>query len=195
MAGGLASRLGGRPKGLIEIGGRRMLDRVADLLTAVTGTFPYLVANAADAGRWRPELPLVRDALTGAGALGGIHAALAAAPGASVLCVAWDLPFITAPLLSALLEGLSGVDACVPESGGPRGLEPLCAAYGPACRSAIERRVAAGDLRAIAFHDDVRVGTLPLARVRTFGDPARLFFNVNTPEDVERAERAWPPPG
>jgi len=172
-----------------------MLDHVADLLTAVTGTPPYLVANASDAGRWRPELPLVRDVITGAGALGGIHAALAAASGAPVLCVAWDLPFVTEPLLSALLDGLAGVDACVPESGGPRGLEPLCAAYGPACRAAIEGRIARGDLRAVAFHDDVRLGTLPLARVRAFGDPARLFFNVNTPEDVERAERAWPPPG
>lgn len=172
-----------------------MLDRVAALLTEVTGTPPYLVANATDAGQWRPDLPLVHDVIEGAGALGGIHAALSATAGGSVLCVAWDLPFLTAPLLSALRDGLVGVDACLPESGGPRGLEPLCAAYGPLCRSAIERRIARGDVRAIAFHDDVRVGTLPLARVRTFGDPARLFFNVNTPEDVERAERAWPPPG
>jgi molybdopterin-guanine dinucleotide biosynthesis protein A len=172
-----------------------MLDSVADLLTEVTGSPPYLIANAADAGQWRPGLPLVRDVISGAGALGGIHAALSAAAGGPVLCVAWDLPFLTAPLLSALLEGMTGVDACLPESGGPRGLEPLCAVYGPACRAAIERRIDAGDVRAIAFHDDVRVGTLSLARVRTFGDPARLFFNVNTAEDVERAERAWAPPG
>lgn len=172
-----------------------MLDRVADRLTEVTGTAPLLVANAPDAGEWHPGLRVVRDVITGAGALGGIHAALSATSGAPVLCVAWDLPFLTAPLLSALLQSLAGVDACLPESGGPRGLEPLCAAYGPACRAAIERRIAAGDVRAIAFHDDVRVGTLPLAQVRTFGDPARLFFNVNTPEDVERAERPWPPPG
>jgi molybdopterin-guanine dinucleotide biosynthesis protein A len=112
-----------------------------------------------------------------------------------VLCVAWDLPFLTAPLLAALIDGAGGVDAFLPESGGPRGVEPLCAVYGAACQAPIERRIAAGDVRAIAFHDDVRVGTLPLARVRAFGDPARLFFNVNTPEDVERAERAWPPPG
>ena len=81
----------------------------------------------------------------------------------------------------------------LPESGGPRGMEPLCAVYGPACAPAIERRHAAGDHRAIAFHDDVRVGTLPLAHVALLGDPARLFFNVNTPEDLERAQRAWPP--
>jgi hypothetical protein len=31
------------------------------------------------------------------------------------------------------------------------------------------------------------VGILPLEEVATFGDPAELFFNVNTPEDLERA--------
>lgn len=110
-----------------------------------------------------------------------------------VLCVAWDLPFLTAPLVSALIEGSAGFDAFLPESGGPRGVEPLCAVYGPACAPAIERRHAGGDDRAIAFHDDVRVGTLPLARVTRLGDPARLFFNVNTPDDLERAQRPWPP--
>jgi molybdopterin-guanine dinucleotide biosynthesis protein A len=70
-------------------------------------------------------------------------------------------------------------------------VEPLCAVYGPACGPAIERQVAAGDLRAIGFHDDVRVGRLPLARVREFGEPDIMFFNVNQPEDLERAEALW----
>ena len=138
--------------------------------------------------------------IPGAGALGGIHAALtavsAAAPG-PVLCVAWDLPFLTAPLLQALIAGARAApfDAYLPESGGPRGVEPLCAVYGPRCLPAIARAIAAGDLRAIAFHGAVRVGTLPLARVRALGDPGRFFFNLNTPLDLERAEREWPPPG
>jgi molybdopterin-guanine dinucleotide biosynthesis protein A len=161
----------------------------------VVGSGPVLVANAPDASTWHPGLEVVRDLIPGAGALGGIHAAVSAAAPARVLCVAWDLPFLTAPLLAALVEASASFDAFLPQSGGPRGVEPLCAVYGPACLPAIERRTAAGDHRAIAFHDDVRVGTLSLARVRTFGDPAHLFFNVNTPEDVERAERAWQPPG
>ena len=40
-------------------------------------------------------------------------------------------------------------------------------------------------------HPDVRVGILSLARVREFGDPAQLFFNVNAPADLERAEAMW----
>jgi molybdopterin-guanine dinucleotide biosynthesis protein A len=34
----------------------------------------------------------------------------------------------------------------------------------------------------------VRVGTLSLDRVRHCGDPERLFFNINRPEDLQRAE-------
>ena len=64
---------------------------------------------------------------------------------------------------------------------------------GPACRAAIERQLSDGgnDLRVIGFHRQVKVGTLPLERVRTFVDPAELFFNVNRPEDLARAEDVW----
>ena len=145
------------------------------------------MSSAPEAPGWRPDLEVVPDLITGAGALGGIHAAVRRAAPDPALCVAWDMPFLTSALLAALVEGVDGFDAFLPESGGPRGVEPLCAVYGPACAPAIAKRHAAGDDRAIAFHADVRVGTLPLARVRELGDPARLFFNVNTPADWERA--------
>ena len=63
--------------------------------------------------------------------------------------------------------------------------------YGPGCAPAIERRLARGELEAIGFHPDVKVGTLPVDRVRAFGDPDVLFFNVNRPEDLARAEDLW----
>jgi molybdopterin-guanine dinucleotide biosynthesis protein A len=63
--------------------------------------------------------------------------------------------------------------------------------YGPRCGLAIERQLARGELQAIGFHADVEVGTLPLERVRAFGDPDMLFFNVNTPADLTRAEDVW----
>jgi molybdopterin-guanine dinucleotide biosynthesis protein A len=189
LAGGAARRYGGAPKGLLEVGGRRILDRVVDGVRAVTGALPLLVANAPDARSWRPDLTTIPDARPGFGSLGGIHTAVTAAAG-PVLCVAWDMPFVPEALLRALLDGATqgGYDAYLPESSGRRGLEPLCAVYGPACGPAIERRLQAGDLKAISFHADVRVGILSLAHVRAFGDPLELFFNVNTPDDLARAE-------
>jgi molybdopterin-guanine dinucleotide biosynthesis protein A len=190
LAGGGASRYGGSPKGLLEVGGRRILDRVVDAVAAAVGAAPLLVANAPDAAGWAPALRCVPDVRPGAGSLGGIYTAVCDAPEA-VLCVAWDMPFVTEALLKTLVAESDGFDAFLPESGGRRGLEPLCAVYGPACRVPIERAIARGDLRAIAFHDAVRIGTLSLDRVRAFGDPETLFFNVNRPEDLEQAEVLW----
>ncbi|HYL22552.1 MAG TPA: molybdenum cofactor guanylyltransferase [Gemmatimonadales bacterium] len=200
LAGGAARRYGGRPKGLVELGGRRILDRVVDVVAAVTGEAPLLVANAPDAGGWRPDLRTIPDVRRDSGSLGGIYTAVVSGP-APVLCVAWDMPFLTEDLLRALVTGATSgaYDAFLPESDpkglptgrGHRGVEPLCAVYGPACRLAIERQLARGDLRAIGFHAEVKVGTLSLERVRAFGDPDELFFNVNTPADLERAEAAW----
>ena len=194
LAGGAASRYGGVPKGLLPVGGRRILDRVVDSVHAVTGAQPLLIANAPDASTWRPDLKTIPDARPGLGSLGGIYTAVTAVP-EPVLCVAWDMPFVPQALLRALIEGATGgagsYDAFLPESSGRRGLEPLCAVYGPACGPAIERRLETGDLKAISFHADVRVGILSLAQVRGFGEPDELFFNVNTPDDLQRAEALW----
>ncbi|HEY6853291.1 MAG TPA: molybdenum cofactor guanylyltransferase [Gemmatimonadales bacterium] len=190
LAGGAASRYGGRPKGLMEVGGRRILDRVVDAVAAATGAPPLLVANAPDAAQWRRDLRTIPDVRPGLGSLGGIYTAVTADAG-PVLAVAWDMPFVTAELLAALVAGSAGWDVFLPESDGRRGVEPLCAVYGPACGPAIERQIAAGDLKAIGFHPQVRAGRLGLERVREFGDPAQLFFNVNSPDDLERAEAAW----
>ena len=190
LAGGAARRYGGHPKGLVELGGRRILDRVVDVVGTVTGEPPLLIANAPDGPTWRPDLRTIPDVRPGSGSLGGIHTAVVSGVG-PVLCAAWDMPFLSVELLQALLEGSTGWDAFLPESDGRRGVEPLCAVYGPACGAAIERQLGRGDLRAIGFHADVKVGTLPLERVRALGDPDLLFFNVNTPADLERAEAAW----
>jgi molybdopterin-guanine dinucleotide biosynthesis protein A len=190
LAGGGATRFAGRPKGLESVGGERILDRLVAECERAFGAAPLLVANAPDAPAWRPDLRVVPDTRPGLGSLGGIYTAVLEAP-APVVCVAWDMPFVTAELLAALAAGLAEHDACLPESDGRRGVEPLCAAYGSACGQAIAASAAAGDLRAIGFHSRIRVGVLPLDQVRRLGDPARLFFNVNTADELARAEALW----
>jgi molybdopterin-guanine dinucleotide biosynthesis protein A len=192
LAGGAASRYGGAPKGLLAVGGERILDRVVARVHTVTAAPPLLIANAPGAAAWRPDLKTIPDVRPGLGSLGGIYTAVSAAP-EPVLCVAWDMPFVPVGLLQALVDGAvaGNYDAFLPESSGRRGLEPLCAVYGPACGPAIARRLETGDLKAISFHTDVSVGILSLAEVKAFGDPDEMFFNVNTPDDLERAEALW----
>jgi molybdopterin-guanine dinucleotide biosynthesis protein A len=172
------------------VGGERILDRLVRTMADALGTPPLLVANAPDAAGWRPDLRVVPDIRPGLGALGGIYTAVVEAP-APVVCVAWDMPFVSVALVRALAAGLADHDAVLPESDGRRGVEPLCAAYGSACREAIAATLDAGDLRAIGFHPRISVGILPLSAVRGFGDPELLFFNVNTTDDLARADGLW----
>lgn len=190
LAGGGATRFGGAPKGLEHVAGRRIIDRVAAALREVTDDL-LLVANADNAATWLPGVRTVADLRPGAGALGGLHAALHHA-GDDVLLVAWDMPFVSAALLGELRrvgEGAGAPDAVLPESeASRRGVEPLCAWYAAACLGAVERALDAGDLRVVGFHSSVRVTRLPLERVQAFGDPTRLFANVNTRDDLVAVE-------
>jgi molybdopterin-guanine dinucleotide biosynthesis protein A len=187
LAGGEARRYGGAAKGLERVGGRRIIDRVAQVLAAAADDL-LLVANDPDAAAWLPGVPVAADVRPGNGSLGGIHAALtrAARP---ILVVAWDMPFVPAALLRALRALGRGADVAVPESTSTRGVEPLCAYYDPACLGAIDRHLDAGDRRVVGFFDEVRVARLPDDQVRRFGDPALMFLNVNTPDELVLAER------
>src|ERR1044071_5038218 len=119
IAGGAATRMAGAPKGLLEVGGRRILDRLGDAFVDALGAPPLLVANAAEAKGWRNGLRVVPDRRPGAGTLGGLWTAVVEAP-APVVCVAWDMPFVPPGLLRELAAGLADSAVCIPASGGPR---------------------------------------------------------------------------
>ena len=186
LAGGRATRYGGLPKGLELVHGVRIIDRVREALVPVVDDL-LLIANDDGASNWLPPVRCERDVLSDVGSVAGIHAALVHAAG-PVLVVAWDMPFVPAALLRVMIDARNDADVVVPESDSRRGIEPLCAFYGPACVAAIERRIASGDRRVIGFYDDVRVVRLPATVVAQFGDPALLFMNVNTPEERVLAE-------
>jgi molybdopterin-guanine dinucleotide biosynthesis protein A len=188
LAGGQAIRFGGLPKGLERVQGKRVIDRVADALRDACDEL-LLVANDPAAAGWLPGVPATPDIRPGLGSLGGLLTALTRT-GGSVVIVAWDMPFVPGGLLRALREdGESGAyDAVLPRSDSRRGAEPLCAYYTQACAAPIERQLRAGDRRMIGFLDAVRVHWLDAAATRRFGDPARIFLNINEPADLETAQ-------
>ncbi|MFQ5549781.1 MAG: molybdenum cofactor guanylyltransferase [Gemmatimonadales bacterium] len=190
VAGGNAMRFGGRPKGLERVGGERIIDRVAAVLEEATAVTPLLIANDPSASEWLQGIDAIPDVRERRGALVGIHTAIVAT-GGPVLVAAWDMPFLEPGLLRELVAGSGEYDAYLPESGGRRGVEPLCAVYTYNCIAPIEWALEAGDQRAISFHNDVRVGTLPLEEVEKHGNCDTLFFNVNTVDDLRTAEEMW----
>lgn len=187
LAGGQATRYGGRPKGLERVGGMRVIDRVAEVLAPATNDL-LLVANDPTASEWLPGVRVAPDVRPGCGSLGGIHAALAHA-GSDVIVVAWDMPFVPARLIVALRAFGEMADVVVPESDSKRGMEPLCAYYSERCLTPIERRLDDGERRVVSFFDDVKVASIAAREVATFGDPALMFMNINSPGDLALAEK------
>jgi molybdopterin-guanine dinucleotide biosynthesis protein A len=147
-----------------------------------------LVANDGAADAWLPGVRRIADVRRDRGPLGGIHAALAEGTNA-ILIVAWDMPFVAPSLLAELRRrGREGHAAVVPESVEGR-LEPLCALYTAACRSELDAWLDSGRSGATAFLTQCPgVHRMSVADVTTFGDPARLFFSVNTPAALDQAE-------
>ncbi len=66
-------------------------------------------------------------------------------------------------------------------------LETLHAVYRKSCLGAIEARLVAGRLKIVGFFDEVRVVEIAESEVARYRDPAIVFMNVNTPEELARA--------
>ena len=182
LAGGRASRFGGRDKSALVVDGATILERQIAVLRDVDTIAEILIAGAP---RHR-EARTIPDVVPGCGPLGGIHAALTEARHDSVFVVACDLPYVTAPLVAHLLELTRDADLVVPRT--ERGYHPLCAVYTRACLEPIARRLAAGQLKVMALVDDVRTRVVSSDELDRFWPGSRLLANVNTPSDYAELE-------
>ncbi len=125
------------------------------------------------------------------GALGGILTAVLWARELNhqaALVTACDMPFLDTSLLQELVARAEPAQAWLPESHGPRGIEPLCAVYGIECASEIEGALERGDRAIVHGLSRLDKRILPLEVVQRYGDPDLLFLNVNRPADRSRAE-------
>jgi molybdopterin-guanine dinucleotide biosynthesis protein A len=188
MAGGLSRRYG-TDKAFARVGGIPLVRRAAAALRSVTGR---VVLLGGDDDRYvAVGLETRPDVVPGVGALGGVQTAVAWARDEGLvgaLVLACDMPFVPSGLLAELADGLHHGSVVVPASHGPRGFEPLCAAYGTGCMEAIDAAVGRGDRAVISFFSEVDVKVLAPAAVSRHGDPDTIFFNVNRPEDRALAE-------
>ena len=170
LAGGQATRFGGRDKSTLLVEGRTIRDRQIAALTPLTDDL-QIVAS---------------DLVPGCGPLGGLHTALTAARHERLLLIAGDMPFVTTAFLDYLLSLTAGADLVVPQS--ERGYHPLCAVYTRACLEPAAARLADRRLQMRELLDSVRTRAVPLEEIRQFGNPDRLLANVNTPADYAGLE-------
>jgi len=183
QAGGKSTRMGGRPKALLELGGRRIIERVLDAVAPVVDDV-LVVTNTPELYGFL-GLRMVADVYPDHGSLGGIFSGLAAARGDAAFTVACDMPFLHREVARLVVARAGEGDVVIPRVG--EQLETMHAVYGKACLAPIEARLRAGRFKILGFFDSVRVVEIDEAAVARHRAPDVVFMNVNTPEDLARA--------
>jgi len=183
QAGGKSTRMGGQPKALLELGGRRIIERVLDAVAPVVDD--VLIVTNTPALYAFLGVPMVPDVYPDHGSLGGIFSGLTAAAGEVVFNVACDMPFLHSPVVRLIVARAGEADVVIPRVG--EQLETMHALYAKACLPHIETRLKAGRFKIVGLFEDVRIVEIPEEEVARHRAPDVVFMNVNTPEELARA--------
>jgi molybdenum cofactor guanylyltransferase len=185
FAGGLSRRMK-RDKALVPLGGRTLLERAVATVKEAGGE-PMVLGAVREV----PGLEGVRfEDETGSGGerLGPLHAlrhGLKVTRARIVTALACDLPLVPPDLLRFLAEAARQNAAVVPVACGE--LQVLAAGYSSSCLEIMDRRIAAGRLSLRGFLREVDARLLKGDELLPFGGE-EIFLNVNTPEDLAKAE-------
>lgn len=174
LAGGPGRRLGG-PKAGALLAGRSLVERAVDLLDVRCGR--VVVVTRPDVALPPLHAPVIFDRPGPDAPLVALVSAFAALDADDVLVLACDLP-LAGPMLDRLLAAPPG-EAVAGVEGGR--LQPLCARYPRRAALAVcERLLEAGALPARGLPEALGA--------RGIEAPVGALLNVNTPEDLARAE-------
>ena len=190
LAGGLARRMGGGDKGLVALAGRPVLEHVLERLRPQV-RLTIVNANGDPERFARFRVPVAHDVLSGnpgplVGVLTGMDWTVANLPGARwIATVPNDAPFVPTDLVSRLFEAVEarGADMACAVSGGRR--HPVVGLWPVDLRIRLRQALMFEDIRKIDRWTQ-RHAVADVAFADGSPDP---FFNVNTPEDLARAER------
>jgi molybdopterin-guanine dinucleotide biosynthesis protein A len=181
MAGGLSSRFG-RNKALALLDRKPVIQHVADILIPIFPTC-LLSTNTPDAYAFL-GLPPVADIFTGAGPLGGIHAALNYIVEPRAFIAGCDMPLLDPALIRFLctLAEQDDWDVVLPwPAGGP---EPLCAVYSQAVLPVIEEKLKQGNRKVRDTLEELSIRRVEEAELLSVVDNLNTFHNINRPEDL-----------
>jgi molybdenum cofactor guanylyltransferase len=188
LSGGLNTRFDGKNKAFVSIGGRRIIDRLLEVFSDLFDDI-ILVTNHPDQFlRW--DLTIVTDIFDLRSSLTGIHTGLFYANNPYAFFSACDTPFLNKELVEVLIEQIEQkIDIIMPQT--TAGYEPLCAIYSKRCLKSAEDHLHARKLKiqwALRSH---RTRHIPEKELRQVDPELRSFFNINTPEDLARAEEMF----
>lgn len=181
LAGGNATRMGGKNKAFIEIDGETFVKRIYRNLSPLFDSTIIISNDSSDFDI--PGVSVFPDIYPNQGPLGGIHSALINSKNDYVFVVSCDMPFVDAEIAKALIEEFfrKKPEIIVPTINSY--IEPLFAIYSKELTKKIESIVESTSSRSIR-------GLLQLSNTSYFEFPntpivKRCFTNINSLNDLE----------
>jgi len=196
LAGGEGKRLRNIYKPLLRICGKPILINLIEKLEKLEPSIIIVVHTEEQENMLKVELEdlkqrtnirIIRDALDIQASLIGLYTALTSSMGDAVIVIPSDTPFLEASSLLRLRAKLQDFDAAIPVW--PSGyIEPLIAIYRvvPALE-AVKESLSKNMLQISSTLKRLRINYVPVDQV--FSRPEIETFNINTYEDMERAEK------
>ncbi|MEQ8401268.1 MAG: molybdenum cofactor guanylyltransferase MobA [Roseitalea porphyridii] len=190
LAGGQSRRMGGVDKALVELAGRPLIAHVAGRLAPQVDAVA-INANGDPARFEDTALPVFADTVADhAGPLAGVlaamdHAAQHHPSVAHIVTAATDTPFFPEDLVARLSAAATTSNTiAMATSDGHR--HPVFALWPVALAEDLGAWLASTDtLKVMAFVQRHRLAEVDFPVGRDGADP---FFNINTPDDLARAE-------
>ena len=193
LAGGESSRFGSN-KALQLLAGKPLICHVAERLSQIADETLVVIGCREPRAGYEAVLPssvrIMNDGQEGKTPLIGVVTGLQAAKSEYALICACDVPFVKEEVIELLFQRASGVDAAIPKWNKGH-IEPLEAVY----RVASTLKTAQETLALTGLPLRVMIGKLAQVvyvsvedEIGRVNPDLRTFFNVNTREDMDRAE-------
>jgi molybdenum cofactor guanylyltransferase len=186
LAGGKSTRMG-QDKAAVMLHGRTLLEHTLAALRVVC-------RDVAILGKY--ELygtmgPVYEDIFPGCGPLSGIHAALTNSQTQFNLIIAVDTPFLAPAFLRYLAERAitSGAVVTTPEINDYT--QPLCTVYSLDFLPIAEQALRQGNYKIVPLFPRGKTLVIKESELRKFAFAADMFENLNTPDDLARAQRRF----
>jgi len=181
LSGGKNTRMGGQNKALLRIREERLVDRTVRLFKSIFEEVILVTNSPLD--YVDQDVRIVTDIIKGKGALGGIYTGLFFAASSQSFVAACDMPFLNKSFIQYMIINAVSSDILVPET--ISGLQPLHAVYSRRCLQEVERLIAADRLKVTGIYEKFRVTKISEDIIRSFDTEMKMFFNVNSPDDMK----------
>ncbi|MDD5616209.1 MAG: molybdenum cofactor guanylyltransferase [Candidatus Methanoperedens sp.] len=191
LAGGRGSRLGFREKALIEVKGKPLIAFVIEKLEKSVDEIIISVRDDAQSKHLKTKFPNLRyacDKYENTGPLAGILSGLSICKYEYCFIAACDMPFINENAVNFLFDKCRDHDAAIPQwSDGY--FEPLHAVYNRnSMMSETKNSLEKGETTILAPILRLNVNYVPIEEIRKIDPDLKTFMNINTCEDLEKAD-------